>query len=162
MATAPTGCGAQPLVPRPLLVCGAIGPTLFVVVFLVEGATRAEYNPLRYPVSSLSIGDLGWIQAASFVLVGASLLAFALGVRRTLKASRGGVWGPLLIGMAGIGLIGAGLFTSDPIDGYPPSAPLVLAQYSVHGHLHDLFSALVFFGLPAACFCALSPICDTG
>jgi hypothetical protein len=31
---------------RLLLLCGIIGPLLFVVVFLVEGATRPDYNVL--------------------------------------------------------------------------------------------------------------------
>lgn len=134
------------------LLCGAIGPLLFIVVFLVEGVTRADYNPLRYPVSSLSIGALGWIQAANFLMVGLLLVAFALGLRRVLRTSTGRVWGPLLIGLSGIGLFGAGIFTTDPIFGYPPGAPLVLAQYTLHGHLHDFFSVLLFIGLPAACF----------
>jgi hypothetical protein len=85
-------------------------------------------------------------------MIGLLLFAFALGLRRVLRGSRGGVWGPLLIGLAGIGLFGAGIFTTDPIYGYPPDAPLILAQYSVHGQLHNLFSALLFVGLPAACF----------
>jgi hypothetical membrane protein len=144
--------GEQPVALRLLLSCGAIGPLLFIVVFLLEGVTRVDYNPLRYPVSSLSIGDLGWIQSANFLMVGFLLFAFTLGLRRVLRASRGGTWGPLLIGLAGIGLFGAGIFTSDPIYGYPPDAPLILAQYTVHGHLHDLFSALLFVGLPTACF----------
>ncbi len=148
----PEGLGEQPLATKLWLSCGAIGPLLFIVVFLIEGATRADYNPLRYPVSSLSIGDFGWLQAANFLMVGILLYAFAIGLRRALRASRGGVWGPLLIGLAGIGLFGAGIFTTDPVYGYPPGAPLVLAQYSVHGHLHDLFSLLLFVGLPAACF----------
>ncbi len=146
------GMGEQDVSLRLWLSCGAIGPLLFIVVFLLEGATRADYNPLRYPVSSLSIGDLGWMQTANFLMVGLLLCAFALGLRPTLRTSRGRVWGPLLIGLAGIGLFGAGIFTSDPVFGYPPGAPLVLAQYSVHGHLHDLFSLLLFVGLPAACF----------
>jgi hypothetical protein len=146
------GMGEQSLATRLLLSCGVIGPLLFIIVFLLEGATRADYNPLRYPVSSLSIGDLGWIQAANFLLVGVLLFAFAIGMRRALRGSRGGVWGPLLIGLAGIGLFGAGIFTTDPIYGYPPSAPLVLAQYSLHGHLHNLCSLLFFAGLPTACF----------
>src|SRR5712691_8785992 len=146
MPTSAKGNGEQKFPFRLLLACGAIGPLLFIVVFLIEGATRADYNPLRYPVSSLSIGDLGWIQAANFLMVGLLLFAFALGLRRALRGESGGTWGPLLIGLAGIGLFGAGIFTSDPIFGYPPSAPLVLAQYSVHGHLHDLFSVLLFVG----------------
>lgn len=135
-----------------LLACGAIGPLLFIVVFLIEGVTRANYNPLRYPVSSLSIGDLGWIQAANFLIVGLLLAAFSLGLRRVLRTSIGRVWGPLLIGLSGIGLFGAGIFTTDPIFGYPPGSPFVLAQYTLHGHLHDFFSILLFIGLPAACF----------
>ena len=152
MATSAKGMEEQPLALRLLLACGAVGPLLFIVVFLIEGATRADYNPLRYPVSSLSIGDLGWIQAANFLVTGLLIFAFAIGLRRALRGSRGGTWGPLLIGLDGLGLFGAGIFTTDPIYGYPPGAPLVLAQYSVHGHFHDFFSLLVFAGLPAACF----------
>ena len=144
----------QSLATKLLLACGAIGPLLFIAVFLIEGTTRSDYNPLRYPISSLSIGNLGWIQAANFLMVGLFLFAFAFGLRRVLRASRGvGVfWGPLLFGLAGLGLFCAGIFTTDPIYGYPPSAPLVLAQYSVHGHFHDIFSLLLFIALPAACF----------
>ncbi|HUC78170.1 MAG TPA: DUF998 domain-containing protein, partial [Vicinamibacterales bacterium] len=44
-----------------------------------------------------------------------------------------------------------GIFVSDPVFGFPPDKPLVLAQFTSHGHLHDLFSTLWFLGLPAAC-----------
>jgi len=134
------------------LACGAIGPLLFIVVFLIEGATRGGYDPLRYPVSSLAIGDLGWMQIANFLMVGSTLVVFAFGLWRALGPSKGISWGPLLIGLAGIGLFGAGIFVSDPIFGYPTSEPLALAQFSVHGHLHDAFSLLLFLGLPLACF----------
>jgi Domain of unknown function (DUF151) len=40
-----------------LLACGAIAGPLFTVAWAVEGATRAHYNPLRHPVSSLELGD---------------------------------------------------------------------------------------------------------
>jgi hypothetical protein len=53
----------------------------------------------------------------------------------------------------GIGLIGAGLFVADPLNGYPPGTPLLSLEYTLNGRLHRLFSALVFvFGLPGACF----------
>jgi hypothetical protein len=41
---------------KALLACGAIACPLFVIVFLIEGAIRTDYDPLRYPISSLSIG----------------------------------------------------------------------------------------------------------
>lgn len=147
-----TGMGEPSAALRLQLACGAIGPLLFIVVFLIEGATRAGYDPLRYPVSSLSIGNLGWIQIANFLMVGLSLVVFAFGLQRALGSSKRISWGPLLIGLAGIGLFGAGVFVSDPVFGYPTSEPLALAQFSVHGHLHDAFSLLLFLGLPPACF----------
>ncbi len=118
------GMAEQPVALRLWLSCGAIGPLLFIIVFLIEGATRADYNPLRYPVSSLSIGDLGWMQAANFLMVGLLLFVFAIGLRRVLRGTRGGVWGPLLIGLSGIGLFGAGIFTTDPISAILPAHPL--------------------------------------
>ncbi|HWZ23234.1 MAG TPA: DUF998 domain-containing protein [Cytophagaceae bacterium] len=132
--------------------CGVISSILFVTTFSIEGATRIGYDPLRYPISSLSIGMLGWIQITNFLVTGFFILAFAVGLRRTLRYSIGGVWGPLLIGFVGIGLIGGGIFSTDPVFGYPTNMPLLLKQQSVHGHLHNIFSMLVFIGLPIACF----------
>lgn len=134
---------------KTLLTAGAVAAPLFILVFLIEGATRADYSPLRHPVSSLSIGELGWIQASNFIITGALILAFAVGLRRILHPAR---WGSLLIGLVGIGLIGAGVFTSDPLNGYPPGSPLVPVENTVHGQLHDIFSAPVFLALPIACF----------
>jgi len=142
----------QPTTLRLLLACGVIGPVLFVVVFLIEGATRADYDPLRHPVSSLSIGDLGWMQVANFIITGSLLLAFAFGLGQALRPSTRVAWGPLLIGLVAIGLIGSGLFITDPLSGYPPGTPLVPTDRTVHGILHDLFGTPVFLGLPIACF----------
>jgi hypothetical protein len=38
------------------------------------------------------------------------------------------------------------------VSGYPPGTPDAHREYSRPGALHDLFSAFVFIGLPAACF----------
>src|SRR5262245_5709996 len=100
---------------RALLMCGAIAGPLFVVVFLIEGATRADYNPLRHPVSSLALGDDGWIQTANFIVTGLLMLAYAIGLWRALRRRGGSRWGPLLVGIVAIGLIGAGFFPTDPL-----------------------------------------------
>jgi len=57
-----------------------------------------------------------------------------------------------LVGACAIGLLGAGVFVADPMIGYPPGTPDKRLHYSTHGVLHDLFSSLVFLGLPVACF----------
>lgn len=135
-----------------LLVCGAIAGPSFTLAWIVEGATRSNYNPLRHPISSLSIGDAGWMQVITFIVTGLLMLAFAFGLRRVPQIRAGSTWGPLLIGAIGIGLFGAGLFVTDPMNGYPPGTPDLLLQYSLSGRLHRLFSALFFLGLPSACF----------
>jgi hypothetical protein len=135
-----------------LIACGVISGPLFVAAFLIEGATRADYDPLRHPISSLAIGDWGWTQRANFLVAGLLMLAFATGLRRLLRPPGGSTLGPLLVGAYAVGLLGAGVFVADPMNGYPPGTPSVRVHYSTHGVLHELFSTLVFLGLPAACF----------
>jgi hypothetical protein len=138
---------------RTLLACGVIAGPLFIVTFLAEGATRAGYDPLRHPVSSLALGEYGWMQTANFVVAGLLTLAFAVGMWRALRSPKRSIWGPLLVGVWGIGLIGAGIFPTDPVSGYPPGTPDRLTGYSLHGALHDLaFSPPAFVALASACF----------
>ena len=137
---------------KTLLACGVIAGPLFVIAFLVEGATRANYDTLRHPVSSLALGDSAWMQIANFIVAGLLTLAFAAGLRRVLRPGKGSTWGPLLVGVWAVGLLGAGIFVTDPVSGYPPGATDRAIQYSWHGALHDLFSLPAFVGLATACF----------
>jgi hypothetical protein len=121
-----------------------------VVAFVVEGATRAGYDPLRYPVSLLAVGDFGWEQAANFIVMGLLMLAFAVGLRLAPQPVGGSIWGPLLIGVFAIGLLGAGIFVTDPVAAFPPRFPRE-AQSTLHSTLHDLSSVVVLAALPAAC-----------
>jgi Protein of unknown function (DUF998) len=98
---------------KALCVCGVVAGPLFTVAWIVEGATRVNYDPMRCPISSLSIGDGGWMQIATFIITGLLVLAFAIGLRCALRPS-GSVWGPALVGLVGTGLIGAGIFVTDP------------------------------------------------
>jgi Protein of unknown function (DUF998) len=148
----PAGAARRAVTTRVLLACGAVAGPLFTAAWILEGATRAHYNPLRHPVSSLELGDLGWTQQANFVVAGGLTLAFAVGLWRALRPLGGSTWGPLLVGAHGIGLLGAGIFVTDPVSGYPPGTPDHLAAYgSAHAALHDLFSVGTFVGLPIAC-----------
>lgn len=128
-----------------LLLCGVVGPVIFVASFLVQGALRSGYDALRHPVSSLSLGATGWVQVATFLITGLLIAAYAVGLRR----AGCGWWTPVLVGLVGVGLVGAGIFVADPISGYPPGSP-VPAPSTVHGIAHQLFSTPVFTALPAA------------
>ena len=44
---------------RRLLRCGLAAGPVFTATFLLEGATRDGYRPLRHPVSSLALGPRG-------------------------------------------------------------------------------------------------------
>lgn len=137
---------------RRLLVCGPVGCILFISLFLIQGAIREGYSPLKFPISSLSIGTLGWIQKSNFIISGTLLILFAFGLRQAIKSLKGSIWISRLIGAVGLGLVGAGIFSSDPVFGYPMTEPLAIAQFTVHGHLHDFFSVIVFVCLPIVCF----------
>src|SRR5215510_8056023 len=136
-----------------LLACGAIAGPLFVTAFLVQGATRPDYNPIRHSISTLALGSaFGWIQILNFVVAGLLTLAFAVGVRRVLRPQNGSTWGPLLVGLYAVGLLGAGVFVTDPDAGYPPGTLAKIQDPSVHGILHYLSAGLGFPALLAACF----------
>jgi hypothetical protein len=137
---------------RLLLACRVIAGPLFTISWLLEGTTRVGYDALRHPISSLSIGDFGWTQVTNFLITGVLLLAFAFGLRHALRALKESTGVPLLIALIGFGLIGAGIFVTDPMNGYPLDTPNLPLQYSLAGRLHRFFSAFVFLGLPVACF----------
>jgi len=132
---------------RWLLAAGALAGPLFVGTFLVAGALRAHYNPLRHPVSSLELGDHGWVQHTNFIVAGLLTLALAAGLRRALRTPAA-----VLVGIWALGLIGAGIFTTDPVSGYPPGTPDRPVHATVHGTLHDVVSLVGFVAFVAACF----------
>ncbi|MEV0273653.1 DUF998 domain-containing protein [Hamadaea sp. NPDC050747] len=135
-----------PAPPNRLLTCGLIAGPLFVLAFVVEGAFRDGYDPMRHPVSSLALGPGGWQQVMNFLVCGVLTILFAIGLRRSLRPGPGALAGPLLVGVWGLGLLGAGLFATDPVGGYPTTA----TGDSWHGTLHDLLSVAAFAGLAVA------------
>lgn len=142
--------GARKAWTRGLLRCGVAAGPVFVAVFLIEGAVRDGYRPLRHPVSSLALGPRGWIQTANFGVTGTLFLAGAAGLARAGDPVTSGKAASALVGAAGAGLIGAAAFSTDPVSGYPPGTPDALTQPSRTGAAHNLAAVPVFVGLPAA------------
>src|SRR6266568_3016876 len=130
------------------------GP-LFVGASIIQGLTRRGFDLSREPISFLSLGPVGWIQRANFIVAGLLVAALAVGVRRALGAGAGGTFGPLFLAGLGVGLVIAGLFHPDAGFGYPPGTPggpPKLLTY--HSQLHGLGFTLsfVFFVLACAAF----------
>lgn len=101
-----------------LLICGQVGCVLFIVMFLIQGQLREAYSALKFPISSLSIGHWGWIQRSNFLISGVLIFLFAIGFSRATPLLRNSLWIARLIGAVGIGLFGAGIFSSDPVYDY--------------------------------------------
>lgn len=137
---------------RTLLACGVVAGPLYVVLGILQMLIHPEFDPTRNDLSQMSIGPLGWIQIANFIVTGLMVVAGAAGMRRILLGQRGGTWGPLLIGIYGLGLIGAGFFSADPARGYPPGTPVDAQVISGHGLLHFASGGIGFLALIAACF----------
>jgi hypothetical protein len=135
-----------------LLTAGVVAGPLFTLMWIIESAIHTGYNPLRHPVSSLALGEFGWLQIINFVVAGLLVLAFAFGLWLMLQAQKGSTWGPLLVAIWGIGLIGAGVFLTDPVSGYPVGAPDIILNPTTHGALHDQLSLISFAALTVACF----------
>jgi len=137
-----------------LILCGTVAGLFFTFSWIIQEAFRESYNSMMIPISSLAIGSLGWVQTATFLISGALIILFTYGLWKISKNEYKGVskWGPILILICGIGLIGAGCFTTDPMNGYPEGTPIVNDNPSFSSVMHQLFSSFLFFGLPIACF----------
>ncbi len=145
--------GARVLAPeavnRLLLWAGAVGPVLFIVVFLVEGATRPGYSAWRNYVSSLSLSSQGWEQIANFIVCGLLIFGFSFALRRGLGPGKGATAASVLLGLFGLGLVVAGIFVTDPNLGYPPGAHMGGLQ-TLHGTIHGLAGLFDFATLGLA------------
>jgi hypothetical membrane protein len=134
---------------RLLLLCGAIAGPLFILNVLIQDYTRPAYDPRLDTLSQLSLGEWGWVQIVNFVLAGVLNLLYAVGLWRRLHPGRAGTWGPLLIGVYGLGLIVVGVFRTDPSNGFPPGVPTP-TQPTSHGAIHALVGLFLFLALTAA------------
>jgi len=127
--------------------------------FTAVGAARTGYDWRRYTVSSLAIGRRGWLQRANFIVVGVLYVCAAGGIRSSFRRQVGPCAVPALVAGVGVGLIGSGLFVTDPVGGFPPgtageerSANVIAARTSPtrEGRLHNLFAIPIFAGIPIA------------
>ncbi|WP_406284579.1 DUF998 domain-containing protein [Streptomyces sp. NBC_00209] len=141
---------------RALLAGAAVAGPLFLGAGLIQGLTRDGFDFTRNALSQLSLGSLGGIQVAAFLLTGVLLVAGALGMRQALRDAPGGIWAPRLIGVFGASFVLAGLFTADPGAGFPDGAPEARAvSMSTHGAIH-MFSGMVGYLALCAAFLVLA------
>jgi hypothetical membrane protein len=138
-----------PLSTRVLLLCGAIAGPLFILIVLIQDYTRPDFDPRVFPLSQLSLGDWGWVQMTNFVLAGVLNLLYSVGLWRRLHPGPAGTWAPILTGVYGLGLVAVGVFTTDPVNGFPPGS-VASPEPSWHGAVHALGGLVIFVVLAIA------------
>ena len=135
-----------------LLTCGIVAGPLYIIIGLIQMAIRPGFDITRHSLSLLSNGDLGWIQILNFLVTGLLLIAGAVGMKWILPSGPGSKWAPRMLGLYGLGLIGASVFSADPALGFPPGTPLENNPISWHGMMHFVVGTFGFIGFIAACF----------
>jgi hypothetical protein len=125
------------------LTWGTIGTLLFPAIYLVDGALRPGYDPLRQAISALSLGPGGWVQQLDFGLCGLSVLWSAYVWRRVLAGGVCATWYPIVRAVEGSGLVVIAVFSQDAAYGYPPGSPAGATAPSLHGGVHLAFTILV-------------------
>jgi hypothetical protein len=148
---APSKDGKLSQTTRSLLACGGLAGPVYIVVGAIQMLIRPGFDPTRHDLSLMSNGSLGWIQIANFLVTGLLTIAGAVGMRRAMPSGQGRTWGPLLVAVYGLGLIGAGFFIADPALGFPPGTPADAHAISGHGLMHFVSGGIGFLGLIAAC-----------
>ena len=136
-----------------LLTGGVLAGPIYIIVGIAQILTREGFDITRHPLSFMSLGDFGWIQITNFIVTGLLVIAGAIGMRRLAQADKRLRRGALLLGIYGLGVLGGGLFVTDPALGFPPGTPNTYpTTMSWHGLLHFIFGQIGFLALIAASF----------
>ncbi len=138
---------------RALLAAGVVSGPRFYIVAIIQMFIRPGFDIRHHAISVLSLGDLGWIQIANFIVTGLLAILCAIGLRRVLRGGRAGTWGPVLVGTYGVGLVIGGVFHPDPGLGFPPGAPAGMpTTMSGHALVHTIAFFVAFLSLIVASF----------
>lgn len=116
---------------RLLAVAATAGPPLFAALTILAGLVKPGYDIAEQTVSDLAVGDSGWIQTASFLILGVAMIAFAVLLRTRRSA---------LFGFAGAAVIASAFYETD----------LAGAPETSHGATHNMLFLLIFLALITA------------
>jgi hypothetical membrane protein len=129
-----------------------LGPIAFTIAWIVGAVVQDEYSVRREDISALAALDAqnAWIMITGFLLLGAGMIALGAGLAGALKGGPATV-GSILVVVAGVGIIVAGLARNDCSSELDACADRVEAgDVSWHHATHDLASLVVFLALVAA------------
>ena len=125
---------------------GVAGFVSFAAAFAAMHFIQPDLNPIENFGSDYAFGRGGWVMRLGFVMAGVGALLLTLGLRRSLAAEKRRGISTVLMGLAGVGFVGSGLFNADP--------PLEdgTTGYTTEGSLHDLTGMILFISLIVVSF----------
>jgi hypothetical membrane protein len=100
-----------------LAAAGVAAPIVFTVIVIVQSLLHPDYSHVALPISALAAWPGGWVQNVNFVVFGLLMSAYAIGLHLGVRPNRGGVIGPSLLVLSGVGLMIAGSFPWRDVDG---------------------------------------------
>ena len=96
---------------------------------------QPDYSHIALPISALTAWPAGWVQRLNFYVTAALMAAFALSLHRTVRPTRFGLVGIVLLLASCAGIFLAGVFPWINVDGVPTETPQ-----------HVIGAILTFFG----------------
>lgn len=129
------------------ILCGILGPLLWVSLIGVAGAMRPEFNLVTHYISEL--GERGsstelMIRYAAFGFTGFLYLCFAASLLATFRDGWYSTLAAGLIALDGLGRIGAGVFACDPGCVGLSSSQELHHQFATVGFLSGVLAAVVW------------------
>jgi hypothetical membrane protein len=100
-----------------LAAAGIAAPLLFTMLVIVQSVLQPDYSHVALPISALAAWPHGWIQNVNFFAFGVLMIAYAIGLHVGLRPTRGGLVGPGLLVLSGVGLLLAGAFPWRHVNG---------------------------------------------
>jgi hypothetical membrane protein len=125
-------------------IAGIFGPCAFTAAWIIASLRQPGYGFAQIQISGLAAPGARdpSIMIAGFLVLGASLIVFGLALRRQLDDSGQAGLGPLLIQIAGVLTLAAGLLRRDHM-------LLTAGPQSWHNYAHNVVSAVLYLLLIA-------------
>lgn len=122
------------------------GPVVFTLAWLIAWPAQDTYSPRHEDISALAALDAqqSWIMIVGFLALGVGIAALGLALWNAVRSSRSARIGAVLVALAGLGILVAGLARNDCSSELAACQARAADDFSWHHNVHDLISGLVF------------------
>lgn len=93
---------------------GIAGVGAGVLAFIALHLLDRDLSVVEETISAYALGEYGWLERGSDIAFGVGMIGTALGLRKTLTASKRATASWVLIVIGGLAFLAGGLFVTDP------------------------------------------------